>query len=570
MMTDGQCIKQECSPPPPPTCGPWNCSGCCDSTGTCQIGVFDNQCGSGGSSCFSCQQFGEKCLGQQCASATCDAQTCPSGCCDAQGVCEPGFSDFACGGFANFCQNCGQFGESCINQQCQVEGGSCNPQNCPFGCCDQFGTCQSGTLPFACGNFGGFCQNCLQFGEQCNGQQCFFVPDTGPCNQFNCNGCCDQFGTCQSGSFAWACGAFGNSCQNCAQSGEQCNGQQCVFVPDTGTCNQFNCKGCCDQFGTCQLGTSPFACGAFGNFCQDCAQFGEQCNGQACFFVPDTGGCNQFNCGGCCDQFGVCQIGNSPVACGAFGNFCQNCAQFGEGCDGIQCSFEGGQFCNAQTCSGCCDAHGVCQPGFVDNQCGEQGGACSDCTALNPPSTCDVGVFPRGCTSQQMQCPAPYQGCQKGLIQSQPFQQKGACSAIELQNAAAACSGGAHTNGCSSFFSFEFNQNFNCANCLQQFDFDFTEAQGVLSCVAPFVDANCNHNSACVVDCVTSACNGCLDPSAVQMCESSVSTGTCQSYFQAADCVVTALGGGAAACNPATYMQNYGAWLQGVGGQYCE
>jgi hypothetical protein len=263
---------------------------------------------------------------------------------------------------------------------------------------------------------------------------------------------------------------------------------------------------------------------------------------------------------------GVCFIGDSDFACGTMGSFCQDCAQQGESCTNQQCA---PRSCD-QTCDGCCDARGNCQPGFVDQQCGELGGACTDCTALTPPSTCDVAVSPRGCASQQMQCPGPYGGCPIDLQQSPPISQMGACSKTDLQNAAAACTGGAHTTACDNYFSFESSSNPPCSDCMQQFEYDFSEGTGLLTCVAPFVDSTCNHNSACFLDCTTTACSGCLDDVATAQCQSQVLTGACSSYYQAEQCVVAAFAGKGAVCSPTTYKGNYGAWLQGVGGQYCQ
>jgi hypothetical protein len=508
----GSCIGQQCNPPPPPICGPFNCPGCCDSAGTCQVGVFDNQCGSRGASCFSCQQLGQKCLNQQCSKPppVCNSQTCNFGCCDAQGLCQSGFGDATCGNFGNSCQNCFQFGERCLNQQCNIvpEGGVCNSQTCPFGCCDGFGNCQPGFSPFACGNFGNFCQNCGLFGEQCQRQQCTFVPDGGFCNARTCpSGCCDGFGNCQPGIAQVACGSFGTSCQNCAQFGQTCSNQQCV-LPDAGFCDASNCKGCCDQFNKCQPGGLPAQCGTLGNFCQDCTLFGNQCSGGQC--IPP-------------------------------------------------CS---------QTCAGCCDSSGTCQGGFVDKQCGEQGTLCADCTALMPTSTCAVNLSPRTCASQQMSCPSAYAGCPASLQQPPTLPQKGACTSADLQSAAAACSVGAHATGCNSFFSFEQIQNPACNTCLQQFDFDFSEESGILACIAPVVDATCNHNSACINDCTSSACTGCVDPATTAMCQTAVRTGTCQSFY-GNSCLSTALSGPGAVCDSSKYG-NFGAWLQAVGAKYCQ
>ena len=86
-------------------------------------------------------------------------------------------------------------------------------------------------------------------------------------------------------------------------------------------------------------------------------------------------------------------------------------------------------------------------------------------------------------------------------------------------------------------------------------------------CAAPFVDAACNHNSGCIVDCLTEACFGCYsEPDA---CEASAQAGTCATYFAADACVAQALAGPAAFCNPDTYHGNYGLWLQAVATSYC-
>jgi hypothetical protein len=399
-------------------------------------------------------------------------------------------------------------GDKCLNQQCAPPS-QCNAQTCPFGCCDGQGNCQPGFAPFQCGNFGNQCANCTQFGQQCVNQQCGFI---NTCSFQTCQfGCCDAMGVCQPGFSPTQCGNFGNVCQNCLLFGDTCSGQQCVFQPDGGVCNAQTCPfGCCDTNGFCQPGFAPNQCGNFGSQCQDCVQLGEQCSGQQCM-----------------------------SAC-------------------------------AQTCQGCCDKLENCQVGFLDNQCGGGGSTCQDCTALAPPSTCDVNVSPPGCASQQTQCPSPYGGCppflQEPVLTNQPV-----CSKTDLQNAAAACSAGANSTGCSSFFQVEMSSNPACANCLQPFDFDFDQNSGVLQCAAPFVDATCNHNSACLLDCANQSCGNCPDSTTTSTCLTQVSTGSgqCSTFYQGDQCVTTALGGKASVCNPATYKGNFGAWLQGVGAQYC-
>ena len=104
---------------------------------------------------------------------------------------------------------------------------------------------------------------------------------------------------------------------------------------------------------------------------------------------------------------------------------------------------------------------------------------------------------------------------------------------------------------------------------MKQFDFDFVDQIGIRTCVAPFVDATCNHNSACIADCTAESCFHCPDNASTSQCETQVQAATCAAYTQADQCVVQALAGAAAFCNPVTYQGHFGAWLQGVGAKYC-
>jgi len=83
------------------------------------------------------------------------------------------------------------------------------------------------------------------------------------------------------------------------------------------------------------------------------------------------------------------------------------------------------------------------------------------------------------------------------------------------------------------------------------------------------VDATCNHNSACIVDCVAQSCYACVDSDSTAQCEAQVQSATCSAYFMADQCVTQAFTGAGALCNPATYQGNFGAWLGAVGAQYC-
>ncbi|MBM4778217.1 MAG: hypothetical protein GQE15_11000 [Archangiaceae bacterium] len=117
-------------------CGPSNCNGCC-SQGTCQLGVFDNECGAGGALCAVCGDSrcsafpkgpdgstqGGRCLtgaGGGTAGGTtseCNSATCPTGCCDSRGICQPGNATAACGASASRCVEC-RSGDVCLGGTC--------------------------------------------------------------------------------------------------------------------------------------------------------------------------------------------------------------------------------------------------------------------------------------------------------------------------------------------------------------------------------------------------------------------------------------------------------------------
>ena len=393
------------------------------------------------------------------------------------------------------------------------------------------------------------------------------------CSRRTCPaGCCDALGSCQPGTGAAQCGGDGSSCQNCAQHGEQCARQQCAPVPTARACNAQTCPGgCCDTSGNCQPGSLNAACGDSGNACQNCALAGlEQCIFQQCEVASDSGACSALTCpGGCCDSSGQCEQGVVSLACGTLGTNCQNCLGSFERCSSTQqcvpSANDGGLACS-QSCTGCCDTTGSCQEGSLDTQCGQNGAPCQDCSMLSPASTCDGNPSPRLCASQRMPCPGSYPNCPPSLQEVAPTRQQ-VCSTADLQYAASVCADGASatTPSCDSFFGCS---NTACAACLKQFDFNFVDQIGIRTCVVPFVDATCNHNSACISDCTAETCFLCTDD-ALSSCETQVQTGTCATYTQADQCVVQALAGPAAVCNPVTYQGNFGAWLQGVGAKYC-
>jgi len=564
-------------------CGPVNCAGCC-AGGACLSGTEPANCGSHGAQCSNCAATGAACLadaGAGCGPARpakCDYYSCRNGCCDANGVCQSGASSSACGNGGGTCAVC-RAGQGCSALQvCQ-----CTPESCPSGCCDVVsGSCQPGTSDAFCGLGGHTCDTCSLTPQRglitpttCSNQECIMAPAcTCP------SGCCDANGICQPGSSNAQCGGPMAYCEDCTASGDQCSQQQCVANVDAGVCNLETCpSGCCDVSGQCQQGLTGGFCGAFGANCQNCLGSGQICSNQQCVY-PAEGGvpCGPLTCEGCCDALGNCLMTNTDVECGNGGRLCADCTKVGGTCQPAFASVppapgacvvpDGGVICS-QTCDGCCDANGNCQPGFADGQCGEVGRACQNCMALSPPSTCDQSVSPRTCTSQQMTCPAAYPSCPAGLQEPMLVPQK-VCSTAELQSAAAACPDGlAATAACGTFTAYEFNTNFPCFNCLQNFIYTFAMQTGIRACAEPYVDVACNHQSACLADCVYQSCFECTDPDSTTQCGTQVQTGVCSAFFQPGSCIIPALGGAAAFCNPATYQNNFGAWLEAVGAKYC-
>jgi hypothetical protein len=527
-------------------CGPQNCGGCCQGS-VCVSGTDPFACGFGGQQCNNCQSFGESCVSGACfGQTTCGPQNCP-GCCVGN-LCLPGNNDpLRCGFGGVTCQDCAALGEACNVGTCTGQS-TCGTQSCS-GCC-QGNSCLVGNTSFACGFGGVLCENCQAFGDTCANQQCMPQPTCGP---QNCKGCCVG-NTCIDGSENTTCGSGGATCVDCVPSGATCLNQACV---SNNQCNPKTCAGCCEG-NACVAGDVNVACGQAGSPCQDCATLNETCQNQACVAATL---CGPQNCGGCCEG-NTCVFGDGSNACGFGGAQCQDCTALGETCTNSQCM----SACNSINCAGCCDAQQVCQPGFLDTQCGGQGAACVNCTALSPPSTCDGAVTPAVCKGQETQCPSPYPGCGAAPTPS-PVPQF-ACSPGDLQNARVACSGGAYTTACTNFFNVEFQQNGACGSCLQQFDYDFADNQGVFTCVAPFVPAGCNQSTACETDCQFQSCGSCPDITTYDQCRSTVQAGQCATYVQAAQCDQPALKGVGSFCNPGLYT-DFGAWLQAVGMHYC-
>jgi len=94
-------------------CGPSNCTGCCDSTGTCQPGSAPGACGTAGATCTNCP------TGDTCASGVCKPPTSACSpaclayqCCDSSGVCQNSVNT-TCGGGSAACVDCTANGQDC-------------------------------------------------------------------------------------------------------------------------------------------------------------------------------------------------------------------------------------------------------------------------------------------------------------------------------------------------------------------------------------------------------------------------------------------------------------------------
>ena len=566
------CVGQQCVKP----CGAGTCDGCC-AANQCLAGNVQTACGQHGGACADCTALAAACVsdagtGGACKAApACNATLCPAGCCDANGVCQPGTASGACGPAGAPCTAC-PTGRSCIGGACVLD---CNAATCPTGCClpAQLGsaaTCLPGNLDDECGTGGAVCQSCSYSSPmgQCSNQACVIPPGC------DCpNGCCDKSGVCQPGNSNAQCGFGDINCEDCPLVGMQCFNQQCSAPLDAGVCNGDNCpSGCCDGAGVCQPGLTNSVCGNFGTNCEDCHMSGATCSNHQCVVPDGAPACDPRTCNGCCDQAGNCLNGADigDTHCGSNGNRCVDCTR---ALAGGTCAFFGacvgadGDTLCGQSCQGCCDAQGTCHDGFSDIACGQQGSSCQNCTKLSPASTCDMSVSPRVCTSQQTQCPAAYPGCPAALRETMPAVSQNVCGAVDLENAASACSVGANTMSCVMFFELEANANVACSDCLQAFDVDFVTQAGIRACVASYVSAACNHTSACLVDCLTESCYQCLDADSSATCQTLAATGSCSMF--ADPCITQALDGPAALCNPTTYQGNFGAWLKAVGAKYC-
>ncbi len=173
-----------------------------------------------------------------------------------------------------------------------------------------------------------------------------------------------------------------------------------------------SCLGCCEPSGACVAGDQINACGLGGVRCTDCGVLGFDCQNGACRGKPPE--CTNMTCSGCCDATGVCRSGAESEACGSSGSACVDCAARGEGCKAGAC--EGPPpICGPANCGGCCDAQGVCRAGTAETTCGTDGMSCANCASsgrkCSVPGgycayvpTCGPTTCPNGCCDASGVC----------------------------------------------------------------------------------------------------------------------------------------------------------------------
>lgn len=545
------------------TCGPETCpTGCCDETGQCRAGNDLTRCGSGGRSCNNCPANGaDTCSDKVCGTKppSCNAATCPNGCCavrDGAPVCLTGTDDAACGTRGEACDVCASQGLSCNIASRTCGGTVCNATNCK-GCCVG-NQCLQGVNNRSCGQNGAQCTDCRAQGQTCvntgTGGRCAGGPPV--CNAATCpTGCC-RGNVCLPGSDNADCGTAGAACRSCGM-GTACDATRRTCAP-VAACGPENCAGCCIGDVCVNPGNGDTSCGTMGQACANCTGKGQVCRSGSC-----VNSCSAATCPNGCCQNGVCVAGGQDSACGTGGVTCTDCTNDGRFCGAAKVCR---QPCGPANCAGCCQGN-VCNAGFVNARCGSGGAACSDCAALG--QSCDVNANPRVCAAAGT-CPSAYGMCPAGTSTPVPVPQT-ACPAFSLQDARVACAAGPNSPACVSFFQFLNLNDPACSSCLSPFRYDFgvTDGRGVYACVAPYVDGGCNISTGCAADCENTSCAQCTSSAANTACRASVRGNQCQSFVLATTCVTPALLGAGAFCNPATYGGSFGAWLEGVGGRYC-
>lgn len=153
------------------------------------------------------------------------------------------------------------------------------------------------------------------------------------------------------------------------------------------------CGGCCTAAGECETGLGNAACGREGGACTSCGR-GSSCSagvcsgaaaggraGGAAFGGGDFGGGTS---GGFSGGFGG---GSFAGGFATSGGFVTSGGSAGGDAGG---SAGGTTVCSTTTCTGCCDARGVCvnaPDNRLDSSCGSNGFSCADCARFGSVCT---------------------------------------------------------------------------------------------------------------------------------------------------------------------------------------
>ncbi len=320
-----------------------------------------------GGNCFNqvCATTVSQCGGVDCPASA--AGCCTNGCCFAPAnqcnaagdCCAPDCTGKQCGpdgcGGTGACGTCTNVLQVCDEQSGQCVGGTCGPQSCPTGCCDDNDICQTGPGFGSCGPQG----------------------EASPC----CAGCCDENEICQPGQDLGSCGAGGGFCRDCQAANLVCVQGECVCTADS--CPD----GCCDP----QPGVPGSVCRVNGPVCGAGGQACVSCTAPS-FCPPGRGRCCTPNVD-CGDDCGTsCPAGT-------------NCLPDENGNNGECTCLSGG------ACQGCC-LNNVCYPGDTPQACGPVGGDCVACdSGVCIDNVCCPAGTPLICSGENTCCPDGTQSC---------------------------------------------------------------------------------------------------------------------------------------------------------------
>jgi hypothetical protein len=214
-----------------PGCAWFNCNGCCDASGGCVPNNSDSQCGALGSQCTDCSALGDRCIAGACTAPdgtlACSA-TC-LGCCDSSGTCQLGFIDTQCGQSGAPCQDCTSESPA---STCDL---SVSPRTCASEqtmCPATYGGCPAALQELAIPTRQGLCSTA---DLENAAVACAGGPSTDLCLRFSsgsvCGACLQPFlydFTTQVGVRACAAPYLGAACGHAAGCVDDCLTQACA------------------------------------------------------------------------------------------------------------------------------------------------------------------------------------------------------------------------------------------------------------------------------------------------------------------------------------------------------